>query len=63
MSNVGDGLVHLQGPLTQRFKAYDGLEREIHRLGDIREWPTKEEAPMPSGASMQSGGRERFQFR
>lgn len=41
MSNVGDGLVHLQRQLTQRFKAYDGLECEIHRLGDIREWPPR----------------------
>ena len=39
MSNVGEGLVHLQGPLTQSFKASDGLEREIHHLGDIRDWP------------------------
>ena len=39
MSNVGEGLVHLQGLLTQSFKASDGLEREIYHLGDIRDWP------------------------
>jgi len=39
MSNVGDGLIHLQGLLPRSFKASDGLEREIRHLGEIRDWP------------------------
>ncbi len=39
MPNVGDALSYPQGPRSRRLMSSDGLEREIHHLGEIREWP------------------------